>query len=60
MKIGKYITNIGVITSIIGAFGVYRQTERMPSDFRKIIVWVVWALGVVLAIASVAKDDEHR
>lgn len=59
MKIGKYVTNIGVITAIAGAFGVYRQTQRMPSDFRRIIVWVVWALGVILAIAGVAKESSE-
>lgn len=57
MKIGKYVTNIGVITSILGAVGVYRQTKRMPSDVRRVIVWLVWVLGVVLAVIGVAKDE---
>ena len=58
MKIGKYVTNIGVIASLAGAIGVRRQTQRMPSDFRRVIVWAVWALGVALAVASVAKDEQ--
>lgn len=59
MKIGKYITNIGILTSLAGAYGVLKQTRKMPADWRRSVVWVVWVLGVVLAVAQVAKDDEH-
>lgn len=58
MRIGKYVTNIGILSAIAGAIGVSRQTKAMPSDWRRYIVWVVWGLGVVLAIASVAKDED--
>lgn len=60
MKIGKYITNIGVISAILGAIGVMRQTKNMPTDWRRFLLWGVWLLGVVLAIAGVAKQEEDR
>lgn len=61
MAIGKYLTNIGVIGAAIGAIGTYRQTQEMPRDWRRYLPWAVWALGLILAAASVAKqqDDER-
>lgn len=61
MSIGKYLTNIGVIGALMGALGTLRQTQQMPKDWRRYIVWVVWAAGLALAIAGVAKqaDDEQ-
>jgi len=61
MSIGKYLTNIGVIGALLGALGTMKQTQAMPKDWRRYIVWVVWAAGLALAIAGVAKqaDDEQ-
>lgn len=58
MKIGKYITNFGVIGGLIGALGVAKQTKNMPADWRRYILWIVWALGLVLTIANIAKDSD--
>lgn len=62
MSIGKYLTNVGVIGALIGALGTLRQTQSMPKDWRRYLVWVVWAAGLALAIAGVAKqqDDERE
>lgn len=61
MSLGKYLTNFGVIGAVIGALGTARQTQSMPKDWRRFIVWGVWGAGLVLAIAGVAKqiDDEE-
>ncbi|MDA3147871.1 hypothetical protein JSO19_10840 [Leucobacter sp. UCMA 4100] len=56
MKIGKYVTNLGVLSALTGVYGVSKQTKSMPADWRRYVVWTVWILGVVLAIGSVAKD----
>lgn len=56
MKLGKYVTNIGVISSVIGAYGVYKQTKNMHPDWRRYIIWLVWLLGLVLAIGTVAEE----
>ena len=60
MAIGKYITNMGVITTLLGGLGVRKQTKRMPQDWRRALVWLAWGSSVVLAIASVSKADEDR
>jgi hypothetical protein len=60
MSIGKYLTNIGVIGALVGALGTMRQTQAMPKDWRRYIVWVVWAAGLALAIAGVAKQAEDE
>lgn len=61
MGIGKYLTNIGVIGALLGALGAAKQTQAMPKDWRRFVVWGVWAAGLVLAVAGVAKqpDDER-
>ncbi len=58
MKIGKYVTNLGILSAIAGAYGVSKQAKSMPHDWRRTVLWAVWILGVVLAVASVAKDNE--
>ncbi|MBL5974240.1 MAG: hypothetical protein D3X82_10875 [Candidatus Leucobacter sulfamidivorax] len=63
MSIGKYLTNFGVIGALLGALGTLRQTQAMPKDWRRYLIWGVWAAGLVLAIVSVAKqpeDEEHE
>ncbi|XPP26355.1 MAG: hypothetical protein ACNYNX_12190 [Leucobacter sp.] len=63
MSIGKYLTNFGVIAALFGALGTLRQTQSMPKDWRRFLVWGIWAAGLALAIVSVAKqpqDEEHE
>lgn len=60
MSIGKYLTNFGVIGAAVGALGTMRQTQSMPKDWRRILIWVVWGAGLALAIAGVAKQAEDE
>lgn len=60
IRIGKYLTNLGVIGALLGVFGVIRQSRHMPKDWRIAVVWAVWLLGVVLAIAGVAKRESDE
>ncbi|NLA65428.1 MAG: hypothetical protein GX862_05780 [Leucobacter sp.] len=60
MAIGKYLTNMGVIGAAVGAMGVLKQTQSMPRDWRRFIVWLVWAAGLLLAVAAVAKQPEDE
>ncbi len=63
IRIGKYLTNLGVIGAVLGIFGVIRESRQMPKDWRIGIVWAIWLLGLVLAIAGVAKrqaDQDFR
>lgn len=61
MAIGKYVTNVSVLGALMGALGTARQAQAMPKDWRRFVVWGVWAAGLVLAIVGVAKqaDDEE-
>ncbi|HUH53998.1 MAG TPA: hypothetical protein VLZ31_08190 [Microbacteriaceae bacterium] len=60
MQIGKYVTNFGIIGALLGAIGVSKQTKKMPEDWRRYIVWLVWLLGLILTVASVAKDYDEN
>lgn len=60
MQIGKYITNIGIISTLFGAVGVAKQTKRMPNDWRRYLIWAAWGITLVLAIASVQKAGEDK
>ncbi|MDO4241611.1 MAG: hypothetical protein Q4C71_03665 [Microbacteriaceae bacterium] len=60
MGVGRYLLNFGVISSIAGSIGVAKQTEKMPQDWRRVLVWGVWAAGVVLAFASVRYAESDK
>jgi len=58
VSIGKYVTDFGVIGSLMGAIGTARQTQSMRRDWRRFVVWIVWAAGLVLAISSVSMREQ--
>lgn len=63
IRIGKYLTNWGVIGAFISVFSVIRQSQQRPKDWRLALIWAIWLLGLVLAIAGVAKrsaDEEYE
>ncbi|MBK0420856.1 hypothetical protein JD292_02020 [Leucobacter sp. CSA2] len=60
MQIGKYVTSPGVIGAAFGALGTARKTQSMRRDWRRYIVWGVWAAGLALAIASVAMQEQDE
>ena len=60
MAIGKYLTNMAVLGTLLGALGTAKQAQQMPKDWRRVLVWGVWAAGLALAIASVSKQDDDR
>lgn len=60
MKLGKYVTNIGVLSTLMGALGVSKQTKKMPHDWRRLLVWAGWLIGLVLTVASVAMDPNEN
>ena len=58
MSIGKYVTNPGVLGAAFGAVSTAKRTQTMRRDWRRMIVWGVWAAGLALAVASVAMQDQ--
>ncbi|QIK62456.1 hypothetical protein G7068_03935 [Leucobacter viscericola] len=59
MAIGKYVTNPGVIGAAFGALSTSKRTQHMPRDWRRYVVWGVWAAGLALAIAGVAMQGSE-
>lgn len=60
IRIGKYVTNFGVIGAFLGIFAVIRQSRAMPKDWRLALIWAIWLLGLVLALAGVAKRESDE
>lgn len=60
MSLGKYVTNLAVVGSLLGALGAAKQAEQMPRDWRRFLVWGVWAAGLALSIAGVAKQEQDE
>lgn len=60
LRIGKYVTNFGVLSAALAVFGVIRQSREMPKDWRIALIWVAWAIGLVLAIVGVAKRESDE
>lgn len=60
MSIGKYLTNPGVLGALIGALGTAKQAQHMPKDWRRVVIWGVWAAGLALALAGAAKQQEDE
>ena len=60
IEIGKYVTNLGVIGAAAGALSTAKRTASMRHDWRRYIVWGVWAGGFILAIASVAMQEKDQ
>lgn len=57
MGLGRYVLNIGIISSVLSVFGVRKQTQRMPRDWRRALVWCGWLLGLISAVSSVRYQD---
>ncbi|QIM16949.1 hypothetical protein G7067_11920 [Leucobacter insecticola] len=60
MSIGKYVTNPGVLGAAAGALSTAKRTQSMRKDWRRYIVWGVWAAGLALAIAGVAMQEAEE
>lgn len=58
MSIGKYVTNPGVLGAVIAAVPTARRAQSMRKDWRIALVWGTWALGLALAIAGVAMQQQ--
>lgn len=56
----KYVFNLGIIGAIAGLFGVVRHTRNAPLDWRTVLVWLGWGVGVAVAIGNVALADKDE
>lgn len=56
----KYLFNFSIITTLFGAVGLARTTQRGPRDWRLILMWISWLISVAIAVGTVAeatRDD---
>ena len=55
----KFLFNASVLGALFGGVTALRATLRGPRDWRLILVWLGWAISLVLAIADVAEENKH-
>ena len=60
MSVRRFLFNPGVISSVLGGVGVARQTASGPRNWRLILMWVAWAIGVAIAIGTVIEDTREQ
>lgn len=57
----KFITNGAVLSSIFAIVPLIKNTATQRRNWKVILMWVAWGLGIAIAIASVLDDiDEAR
>ena len=49
----KFIFSGTLISAIIGGWGTLQTTRKGPRDWRLVLMWVSWAITVVIAVDSV-------
>lgn len=57
----KYLLSPSLLGAIFGAIGVVQTTRKGPRDWRLILMWITWGLGVAIAVGTVqekAKEAE--
>lgn len=55
----KFLFNAGVIGALVGATGVIRQTISGPRNWRLILMWLSWGIGVAIAVGSVIEQNRE-
>lgn len=53
----KYIFSGTLISAVIGGWGTLQTTRKGPRDWRLILMWVSWAITVVIAVDSVLEQS---
>lgn len=56
----KYVFNPTVVSAVLGIVPVLRATRKRPSGVRVAVIWLAWAAGVVLAVATTKEDSTAR
>ncbi|NLT26795.1 MAG: hypothetical protein GXX90_09145 [Microbacteriaceae bacterium] len=62
----KYLLNGALISAVLGIIPTIKKSKDVRSRSSAIVTWVLWAAGVVLAIAAIrdeaaeAREEEER
>lgn len=52
--------NFGVLTTAASGLGLLRSTARGPRDWRLALLWLGWAVSLVLALGTVAENNKEK
>lgn len=55
----KFIFSGTLISAVIGGWGTLQTTRKGPRDWRLILMWVSWAITVVIAVDSVLEQSRN-
>ena len=53
----KFIFSGSLITAVIGGWGTLQTTRKGPRDWRLVLMWISWAITVVVAMDSVLEQS---
>jgi hypothetical protein len=53
----KFIFSGTLITAVIGGWGTLQTTRKGPRDWRLVLMWLSWAITVVIAVDSVLEQS---
>ncbi len=53
----KFIFSGTLISAVIGGWSTLQTTRKGPRDWRLILMWVIWAITVVIAVDSVVEQS---
>lgn len=57
----KFLLSPGIWSSLFPVIGIVRATREGRRDWRTVLMWVSWGIGVALAVGAVLdKDREVR
>ncbi|WP_150306874.1 hypothetical protein [Planctomonas psychrotolerans] len=55
----KYILNGSILSALFGAWSTIKVTREGPHDWRLVLMWVSWAITMVIAIGAVHDDSKE-
>jgi hypothetical protein len=59
----KFLLSPGIWTSLFPVIGIARTTREGRRDWRTVLMWVSWGIGVALAVGTVldrAREAQER
>jgi len=56
----QFLFSSAIVSSIATGVGLLRKTLRAPMTWQTGLLWLSWAISLVLAIASVLEDSRHK
>ena len=55
----KYVFNTSVLSSVFGILGLAKTTKNGPRDWRLVLLWLAWGIGVAIAVGTVIEKNKE-